>query len=83
MDRVEYGETAAKIVWCALFVQDLDLDGFLAAISRADTVGPIVDPSLWMEGHRQMNLMERLASGLRAFQVVAREVDGELEALRP
>lgn len=46
----------------------MDLDGFLAAIERAEAMGPILDPSLYMAGHRNLAVIKRIARALKHAQ---------------
>lgn len=38
----------------ALLVAQYDLDGMLSAITRADTLGPILDPTSYRDHHKAM-----------------------------
>jgi len=69
MDKAEYILTQNMILGMAKQVQILRLDDFLAAIGKADALGPVIDPSLWQAGEKNMHDIGRLAEALRGFQV--------------
>ena len=66
-----YLDTQNKLLYIARLALDLNLDGFLAAIEHADTLGPVLNPSLWNAGHRPMERIRRLAEAAKAFQGAA------------
>jgi hypothetical protein len=70
----EYAQAQQQVLMMAHIVRGIPLAAMLNAISRADSIGPIVDPTLWMHGHQNMHKIERLASALRKFQAVVEEV---------
>ena len=74
MDRDEYELIQNQIMLLGSAVKDLDLDGFIAEIDHADTIGPFIDPTLWIKGHDTMYQIRKLAAGLKGFQSVVREI---------
>lgn len=47
---------ALATVCCAnTLLRQFDIPGMLASIERADSVGPILDPTLWRENQEAMN----------------------------
>lgn len=77
MRAEEYASTQMQIVTFANLVLDMPLDEFLRAINRADTLGPIFDPTLWIKGQEKMHEVERLARALSGFQSAAIAVLGK------
>ena len=73
MDNAEYAFVQGRLAQIAKLVQDLPLGEFLVAIERADSVGQIIDPTLWKMGHENMYRFRDLARAARLFQVAARE----------
>lgn len=73
MDKLEYGAVQQQLIFLVGLVHDMPLGEFLAAIERADTLGSITDPSLWMQGQGQMMQVKRLAEELVLFQGAAVE----------
>lgn len=60
-------------------LNDDDLTAFIRANERADTIGPFIDPTLWMAGHRNMNTLTKVATALQRFKSV---VTDAREAIR-
>ena len=77
ISNVEYEMTQAQIVMMARFVRDLPLEDFLQAIDRAEAVGPMVDPTLYIRGRDKLEQIKKMAQGLRKFQLALPEVLGE------
>lgn len=67
LTKEQYADTQAKIVMIRKLAKHLPLCEFLQAIDRADTIGPILDSRLWIQGHREMEKIRDLAKALRAF----------------
>ena len=49
-----YRAAVVGVVMAARALEGHDLEGILAAISRADTLAPMIDPTLWREKHKAM-----------------------------
>jgi hypothetical protein len=64
----EYQATQELILMLARRVRRLPLDKFLSAISRAEVVGPIVDPTLFRDAAGNLEEIKKMAEGARAFQ---------------
>ena len=71
MDKAQYLEVQQQLVHLAREVHDMPLGEFLLAIDHADTVGPLLNPSLWMRGQGQMMRFRNLAEALLSFQNAA------------
>lgn len=83
MDKDDYLMTQEKLIILGNLMEGMPLDEFLQAIDRVETVGPIVDPTLWMKGHRNMDKIKRIATAARAFQKECAAVKEEtLEEVR-
>lgn len=76
MERELYESTQMQIIQIARLVKDLPLGEFIGAIDTADSIGPVVDPTLWMRGHEKMDMIRKAAVALNKFQL-------ESEALFP
>ena len=74
MDRDEYELIQNQIMLLGSAVKDLDLDDFIAEIDHADTVGPFIDPTMWIKGHDTMYQIRQLAVALKGFQKVVEEI---------
>ena len=74
MDRDEYELIQNQIMLLGSAVKDLNLDDFIAEIDRADTIGPILDPTAWINGRETMYQIRQLAVALKGFQKVVQEI---------
>lgn len=84
MNEEEYMSTQQQIVLFASLVQDLPLDAFIEAAQRADAIGPIVNPSLWLASSKKLANLIHLASALRKFQAEAkRQIDEGTQNANP
>jgi hypothetical protein len=79
MNEETYAETQTQIVLLAQLVRDLPLAEFITAARYSYDTGPIVDPSLWLKGSKQLANIIHLAETLRKFQVEARQQMAEAQ----
>jgi len=78
MDSAEYQRTQDALVLIAGIARDLDLDEFLARIDRAETLGPITDPTLYRDASGKLSFVRDLARSLKPFVAeVRRQTGGE------
>lgn len=56
----QYVEAQDKVLIAVLEISLVDVDALIAAIDRADSIGPMVDPTLWMKGADAIRAMGRL-----------------------
>jgi hypothetical protein len=68
MKDTEYHAIQVKLFEAMHAVEPLDLKGFLAAIGRAESVGHILDPTLYRGGVENLQVVKRMATALRDFQ---------------
>lgn len=64
----KYIETQQQLLLLAGIVRDMPLAEFIAAAERANAFGPVTDPSLWKAGQQNLEVIKKMAQGLRAFQ---------------
>lgn len=76
MDEQEYMRTQASLMTlCQLLHSfNLDLRRFIRMIDHADAVGPILDPSLWMQGHSKMSEIREIALAFLNVQGVLQDI---------
>jgi len=74
MDKKDYIDTQTKIITMSQIVSELPLQKFISAIDQADTLGPLIDPTLWIQGQNQMKKVKKLAQALFEFQLVSKEI---------
>lgn len=68
MDEAEFHIITQQLLMLGGLVQDVKLTEYINAIERADAVGPVFNPTLWMRGHKKTDILKKMAEGLRAFQ---------------
>lgn len=68
MNDVEYRSTQNQLLIVASLVRELDLDGFLERINKAEAIGPIVDPTLYRAAMANLSVIKSLASAANVFR---------------
>jgi len=68
MDEANFHMVTQQLLMLGNLVKDLELAEYINAINRSDSVGPILDPTLWRKGHRKTQLLRKMAEGLLQFQ---------------
>jgi len=68
MNRIEYMAIQVQLVLLAQVVEPLDLVRFLSAIDHSETMGPIVDPTLYLQTANKLENVKRLAQAALIFQ---------------
>lgn len=77
MTSEEYQRTLHELQAVAMVIQVMDLAGFLESIAIAESVGPLLDPQLYMQGSKPLNDVRRIAEAVYDCQRRIREtVDG-------
>jgi len=80
MTSAEYQATLAAIGLVARMTLNLDFDGFIQAIDRAESIGPFVDPTLYQRflhddrARAELRLARDAATKLREIQKDARKL---------
>ena len=74
MDRDEYSAIQTLLIGQAGVIEYLDLQGFIQMENQADSIGPIIDPTLYRKGHRRMAKIRALASAYTGVQKAYREL---------
>lgn len=73
LDIENYRLTVAQAALCARLLAEVPLDEMLAAIERAETTGPILDPTLWREKGRAMREDKALLEAARPLWKAGRK----------
>lgn len=68
MTDEEYAMTQSLLLSIGTQVLLLDLASFLSRIDRCHALGPFADPTLYHQGMRGLNRIERVARAALAFQ---------------
>ncbi len=77
IEEQDYQQAVHTVAMCGMMLAELDLPKLLEAIERADTVGPMFHPTLWMQKSKAMHEdrdLLRAALPLRAFVLKAQEL---------
>lgn len=61
MNQERYQRTQVAICRLSEIIRQLPIEEFIEAINTADTLGPILDPTLYREGGEKMMEIKRLA----------------------
>lgn len=83
MNKEEYQQTQEQIVLLANLVRQMPLKEFIEDADRAAAIGPILDPTLWRAGSKNLGTIMDLARSLREFQSKVTHILGEAQVLRP
>ena len=76
MTGEEYLQTQSQIMAMANIVTGIPLRKFITDAERADTIGPILDPTLWIRGHDNLATILDIARSLLRFQeVIVTKID--------
>lgn len=68
MEKEQYLATQMAIIQIGKNSSGLDIDGFLAAISKAETLAPILDPTLYRKGADNLDAIKNLARSIKPVQ---------------
>lgn len=74
MTDEKYLETQEQLKLLAQIVHDMPLEALLARIDKCETVAPILDPTLFMQGSGSLEQIKALATGAVLFQRAVRRV---------
>lgn len=64
MSNEEYERTQQAIVYIGVQAIGLDIPAFLERISIAESLGPVIDPTLWMKGEGGLSYVKALANAV-------------------
>lgn len=77
MNKEEYQKTQDNLVMLARIIAGLDLNGMLKKINRAETIAPIVDPTLYKMAGEKMERVKRLVESALVFQTEVKQQQNE------
>lgn len=64
----EYKAYLQKVYLIGRVLMDVPCQAMIDRMQMADTLGPMLDPTLWMRGHQPMNQQREALKALKAFQ---------------
>lgn len=82
MTNEEYIATQMQLAVLAQMVEQMNLTDFIAQAERADAIAPVIDPTLWMKGHKHLDAVKDLARAGLAFQGAAAKFKETMAALK-
>lgn len=74
MNRVEYDIQLRSIFNAAALIRQLKIKDVIDAMSTAESIAPIVDPSLYLKAARQMEWQQKIAQAALKFQNTVEQV---------
>lgn len=69
MKKEQYAEVQAQLLSVVAIVADMPLQEFIQAGEYAQSIGPFINPTLWMQGNKKLDGVMKLAIALRVFQM--------------
>lgn len=72
MTDEEYMETQGKLAMVAVILANVDLPAFLSRISLAETMGPVLDPTLYMTAGEKLGRVRLLAESALSLRKESR-----------
>ena len=69
MEPAKYIETQMRIIEIGKIADSLDLDTFLVCISNAETVGPIMDPTMYRKAMDNLQAIKELAIAAQKVKI--------------
>lgn len=79
MKRKDYISTQAQLLILAQAVNNLPLCEFIEAITRAETIGPIIDPTTYLAAVDNMTAIKHLAQSLVPFKEAIRKLPQQVQ----
>lgn len=81
LTKAQYQDMQSRVLILAGMIADLPhLDEMLEEIRRAEAIGPILDPTLFMRGSRNMKDIATIAGALRRARSEIREPHARLRS---
>lgn len=74
MDRLEYDVQLRLVFNLAALVRQLRIEQVLRAMDKAESVAPIVDPTLWLRASGSLQQQRKIVEAALRFQRVVKEV---------
>lgn len=69
-----YLQIQMQLMNLVAIVRDMPLEEFIASADRAESVGPIFDPTLYQQVQHNLGQIKRLAKALLEFKKVVMEI---------
>ena len=79
MDDAEYLATQQQIILFAKLIRGVDVQAFLERINRAESIGPVLDPTMYRKAAPALDTIKGLAEALLPFHEEAVKVGTSAE----
>lgn len=68
MDEAEYIQIQQQLLCLAGILKDVKINEFLHKINICETVAPLIEPTLYIEGADKLTFIKRIAESAQVFQ---------------
>jgi len=75
--KAEYQAAVLAAVLCAGILSEHDIPSLLAAIDSAESLGPLLDPTLWREKHQAMQEDREVLRAALPLWELAKKLEAE------
>jgi hypothetical protein len=82
MTKEEYIQAQGLLLVVAAAIENMDLERMIEAGERADGIAPILDPTLWMRGHKHLDAVINLARAALHFKQATFEFRATMKELK-
>jgi hypothetical protein len=76
MDRIEYIIQLQNTLNLATLVCQLRLGDLLTMMNRSETIAPIIDPTLFLRGSKNLGKQKEIVEAALTFQQAIKKIDG-------
>jgi len=83
VNRATYLQTQQQLRLLAQIVREMPLKDFINAAEHAETLGPLIDPTLYAQGSRNLAKVKYLAQALLPFAQVVEKFSLEKDQVGP
>lgn len=63
-----YIQTQQQIIALASIIKDLPLEEFIQKIDLCETIAPMINPTLYLQGHIKLSIIKRIAKATKKLQ---------------
>lgn len=68
MDKVRFDAFTMQMRALADVIEPMDVEEYLGFLNQMDTVGPIIYPTEWMAGQKNIQALRQMAEALQQFR---------------
>lgn len=82
MTKEDYIQAQGLLLVVAAAIENMDLERMIEAGERADSFTPILDPTLWIRGHKHLDAVMKLARAALHFKHATSEFRATMKELK-